>query len=154
MNGARLVAFATHGLLPSDLVCEAEPALALTPGPGNAPADDGLLKASDITALHLDAALVILSACNTAGADGRLSGESLSGLVRAFFFAGGRNVLATHWEIPSKPTVELTTGTIQAAARNGGDWAGGLREAQLKLLQNPATAHPLFWGAFVLVGAG
>ena len=154
LDKARVVAFATHGLLPSDLVCEAEPALALTPGPDNAPGDDGLLKASDITALRLDATLVILSACNTAGADGRLSGDSLSGLVRAFFFAGGRNVLATHWPIPSKPTVALTTGTIQAALKNGGDWAGGLREAQLKLLQDPATAHPLFWGAFVLVGSG
>jgi CHAT domain-containing protein len=128
--------------------------LALTPGPANSPDDDGLLKASDITALKLDAALVILSACNTAGADGRLSGESLSGLVRAFFFAGGRNVLATHWPIPSKPTVQLTTGTIQAALKNGGDWAGGLRDAQLKMMQTPATAHPLFWGAFVLVGSG
>lgn len=154
LDRARVVAFATHGLLPSDLICEAEPALALTPGPSNSPDDDGLLKASDITALKVDASLVILSACNTAGADGRLSGESLSGLVRAFFFAGARNVLATHWPIASKPTVALTTGTVADALKHGDDWAGGLRDAQLKMLQDPKTAHPLLWGAFVLVGAG
>ena len=154
LDKAEIVAFATHGLLPDDLLCESEPALAMAPGKESAPEDDGLLKASDITAMKMNATLVVLSACNTAGADGRLGGESLSGLVRAFFFAGSRNVLATHWPIASKPTVQLTTGAVKAARQHQDDWAGGLREVQLQMLQNPATAHPLFWGAFTLIGAG
>lgn len=144
-----ILAFATHGLLPEDLFCENEPSLALSP---NAQ-DDGLLRASEIVTLRLNASLVILSACNTAGADGQLGGESLSGLVRAFFFAGARNVLATHWPIASQPTVELTTAMARHKAK-GMAWAEALREAKLHLMDNPATAHPFFWAAFSLVGGG
>ena len=151
LANAGIVVFATHGLLPQDLLCEDEPALALTPTP--APDEDGLLKASEIATLRLDARLVVLSACNTAGEDGELGGESLSGLVRAFFFAGSRNVLATHWPIASQPTVELTTGMMAAAAKNG-DWAAALRDIKLKMLAQKQTAHPLFWAAFSLIGAG
>jgi len=144
-----ILAFATHGLLPEDLYCENEPSLALTPDER----DDGLLRASEIATLRLNASMVILSACNTAGADGQLGGESLSGLVRAFFFAGARNVLATHWPIASQPTVELTTGMVRNKAK-GMAWAEALREAKLRMMDNPATAHPFFWAAFSLVGGG
>ncbi len=61
----RVLAFATHGLLPGELACENEPALALTPAA--TAGDDGLLNASDIARLRLDADWVVLSACNTAG---------------------------------------------------------------------------------------
>lgn len=149
IESREILAFATHGLLPEELFCENEPALALTPGEQ----DDGLLRASEIATLRLNASLVILSACNTAGADGQLGGESLSGLVRAFFFAGARNVLATHWPIASKPTVALTTGMARNRAR-GLAWSDALREAKLGMMDNPATAHPFFWAAFSLVGGG
>ncbi len=148
-----VIDFATHGLLPEDLCCEDEPSLALTPGTGGAD-DDGLLRASDVIGLRLNASMVILSACNTAGADGRLSGESLSGLVRAFFFAGARNVFATHWPIASEPTVALTTGMAQRAAGANGNWPEALRQAKLAMMDKPETAHPIFWGAFSLIGGG
>ena len=152
LEKAAIIVFATHGLLPQDLLCEDEPALALTPTPS--PDEDGLLTASEIAMLHLDAGLVVLSACNTAGEDGQLGGESLSGLVRAFFFAGSRNVVATHWPIASGPTVDLTTGMMDAAGKNGGDWATALRDVKLRMLGRKETAHPIFWAAFSLVGAG
>jgi CHAT domain-containing protein len=148
---ADILVFATHGLLPQDLYCEDEPSLALAPGP--APDDDGLLRASEVSAMRLKANLVVLSACNTAGADGRLSGEALSGLVRAFFFAGGRNVLATHWAIASRQTVALTTGMISRAAK-GMPLADALQSAKLDLMNAKDTAHPIFWAAFELVGGG
>jgi CHAT domain-containing protein len=148
-----IIAFATHGLLPEDLFCENEPSLALAPGSPGDLQDDGLLRASEISVMRLNANLVILSACNTAGADGQLGGESLSGLVRAFFYAGARNVLATHWQIASQPTVELTTGMAQKKAQ-GLTWPDALRESKLRMMENPVTSHPFFWGGFSLVGGG
>ncbi len=148
-----IIAFATHGLLPDDLFCENEPSLAMTPGPSVGPQDDGLLRASEIATMRLNAALVILSACNTAGADGRLGGESLSGLVRAFFYAGARNVLATHWSIASQPTVDLMT-TMAGYRKQGMNWPEALMESKLRMMDNAATSHPFFWGAFSLVGGG
>ena len=148
-----IIAFATHGLLPEDLFCENEPSLALAPGSPGDLQDDGLLRASEISVMRLNANLVILSACNTAGADGQLGGESLSGLVRAFFYAGARNVLATHWQVASQPTVELTTGMVQKKAQ-GLTWPDALRESKLRMMDNPVTAHPFFWGGFSLVGGG
>jgi len=147
---ADILAFATHGLLPEDLYCEDEPSLALTPG--SAADDDGLLRASEVAIMRLKANLVILSACNTASADGKLSGEALSGLVRAFFFAGARNVLATHWSIASRQTVALTTGMISRAAK-GVRLAEALQGAKLDLMNAKDTSHPIFWAAFTLVGA-
>lgn len=148
-----IIVFATHGLLPEDLFCENEPSLALAPGSPGDLQDDGLLRASEISVMRLNANLVILSACNTAGADGRLGGESLSGLVRAFFYAGARNVLATHWQIASQPTVELTTNMARNKAQ-GLTWPDALRESKLRMMDNPATSHPFFWGGFSLVGGG
>ncbi len=153
LESKEIIAFATHGLLPEDLYCESEPSLALAPGSPGDIQDDGLLRASEIAMLRLNANLVILSACNTAGADGQLGGESLSGLVRAFFYAGARNVLATHWPVASKPTVELTTGMVRKRAQ-GLNWSDALRESKLRMMDNPATSHPFFWGAFSLVGGG
>jgi CHAT domain-containing protein len=151
----RVLAFATHGLLPGELRCQAEPALALTPPAALTPTDNGLLDASDIAQLRLDADWVVLSACNTAGPDGALGGESLSGLARAFFYAGARTLLASHWAVASRPTVALTTGLFaQVAQAPTLGRAEALRRSQLTLVDAPATSHPVFWAPFVLVGDG
>ncbi len=153
LSKVRILAFATHGLLPGELPCQTEPALVLTPGAGT---DDGLLNASDIARLRLDAEWVVLSACNTAGADGSArGGQALSGLVRAFLYAGSRAVLATHWDIASEPTVQLTTTTFRNYTANpSGGRAEALRKAQLAMIGDPRTAHPVFWAPFVVVGEG
>jgi len=151
----RVVAFATHGLLPGELKCKGEPALALTP-PATATADeDGLLDAGEVAQLKLDADWVVLSACNTAAPDGRLGGQSLSGLARAFFYAGARSLLVSHWAVATQPTVVLTTTLFDAYGKNGAlGRASALRTAQLKLMGEQATSHPSFWAPFVLVGDG
>lgn len=148
-----IVAFSTHGLLPEELHCDNEPALAMSPMADRGVGEDGLLRASEIIGLPLEAELVILSACNTAGADGRLGGESFSGLTRAFFHAGARNVLATHWPIDSRATLSLMKGLAKARAKGAG-WALALRDAKRELADQAATAHPFYWGAFSLVGGG
>ena len=108
-----------------------------------------------MTQLKLDADWVVLSACNTAGPGGELGGESLSGLARAFFYAGARALLVSHWAVASRATVVLTTATFEAQARDAAlGRAEALRRAQSKLADDPDTAHPFYWAPFVLVGDG
>lgn len=149
----RVISFATHGLLPAELRCRTEPGLVLTPPRRATATDDGLLTAGEIAQLDLDADLVVLSACNTAGPDGSLGGEALSGLASAFAYAGARNLLVSHWDVASAATVRLMTGLFEAQARGRGR-AMALREARAALLGDSELAHPAYWGAFVLLGDG
>jgi CHAT domain-containing protein len=153
----RVIYFATHGLLPGELRCQSEPGLALTP-PATAATrtdEDGLLDASEIATLRIDADLVVLSACNTGGGDGKFGGAALSGLAEAFFHAGARSMLVSHWQVPSVPTVGLMTGMFERlGATTSGASAEALRQSQLALAQRSETAHPFFWAAFTLVGDG
>ena len=153
----RVLYFATHGLLPGELKCQSEPALVLTPpaSPAKTRAEDGLLEASEISALQLNADLVVLSACNTAGGAGKFGGEALSGLAESFFYAGARNLVVSHWQVPSAATAQLMVRMFEhwgAELVQGG--AKSLQVAQLKMLEKADTAHPFYWAAFVLVGDG
>ena len=97
---------------------QGEPALVLTPPdkPANAD-DDGLLMASEIAALKLNADWVVLSACNTAAGE-EIGAQALSGLARAFFYAGGRALLVSHWPVYSDAAVRLTTSAFAELERN------------------------------------
>jgi CHAT domain-containing protein/tetratricopeptide (TPR) repeat protein len=153
----RVLYFATHGLLPTTLRCQSEPALVLSPPatPATSRDADGVLDASEIAEFHLNADLVVLSACNTASGAGQFGGEALSGLAGAFFHAGARSILASHWEVPSAQTVQLMTGLFERLGPNlNGGIAEALRQSQLALASNPSTAHPFFWAAFTLIGDG
>jgi CHAT domain-containing protein len=151
----RVLALATHGLLAADLRCKNEPALALTAPATPSELDDGLLDASEVAQLALDADWVVLSACNTAAPDGRLTGEALSGLARGFFYAGARSLLVTHWAVASAPTVTLTTTLFRAYAADPAlGRAEALRRAQRALMDKPETAHPAFWAPFIVAGDG
>ena len=153
LQNYRILTFATHALLPGELDCLTEPALALSPQAGARTGENGLLSASAIANLKLDAEWVLLSACNTAGAGGGLRGEGLSGLATAFFYAGTRALLASHWSVVSEPTVFLTTQTFESFGKAPGRGrAEALRQAQLALLNQPNRAHPIFWAAFTLIG--
>src|SRR5258708_22483402 len=89
----------------------------MTPPETPSDEDSGILTATMIARLHLDADWVILSACNTAAADGTPGAEALSGLARAFFYAGSRSLLVSHWAVASTATVRLTTGIFREIAR-------------------------------------
>jgi len=157
LSDYRIVYFATHALLPHELDCWNEPML-LTSGPAGGTVsdarDDGALLASEIMDLELDAELVVLSACNTAGPDGARSGDSLSGLARAFFYAGARALLVTQWRIPDAPTRALMTRMFEAMTSRPMSTAEALREAQTAMIREPALSHPLNWAAFTVVGDG
>jgi CHAT domain-containing protein len=153
----RVIAFATHGLLAGRAGVDTEPGLVLTPPDVASIADDGLLTSSEIMALKFDADLIILSACSTAGSDGRPRAEALSGLALSFFSAGARNLLVTHWGIPTVPAVEITTGAARAWMENPSlGWSRALQQTQSRLASQasrPEFAHPASWGAFQFVGA-
>lgn len=148
-----VIYFATHGILPGELHCQSEPGLALSPPatPAASTATDGMLEASEIADLKLNADLVVLSACNTAEASDGLGGSALEGLSDSFFAAGARAVLASHWEVPSSATESLMIGTFDPANSARGI-AEGLRQSQLALIAKPQTAHPFYWAAFTLIG--
>lgn len=150
-----VISFATHGLQPGELPGLDEPALAMTLPPGEE--QSPLLTLSDVLGLRLDADWVLLSACNTAGADGEAA-EALSGLGRGFFFAGARALLVTHWPVESSSAMQLVS-ALFAQSTKADSRAQALRQAQLALMRQSAGgafsyAHPLFWAPFALVGDG
>ena len=152
----RLLHFATHGALAGEFTGTAEPGLILNPPETATERDDGYLSASEIADLKLDADWVILSACNTA-AGGADNAEALSGLARAFFYAGARALLVSHWAVYSDATVKLATDMLSATADNSGHGrAEALRGAMLALIDKgaPPEAHPAYWAPFVVVGEG
>jgi CHAT domain-containing protein len=148
----RIVHFATHGLLPRELSCVPEAALLASVSPGAPNAADALVTAATVMDLDLDADAVLLSACNSGG--GAAAGESLSGLARAFFYAGARSLLVTHWYVDDAAATRVVALALHGLSR-GEDLAEALRAAQLDLARNiPEWAHPAFWAGFALVGPG
>lgn len=153
LSDARFVVFSTHGLMAGSTA--AEPGLVLTPPDQATAADDGYLSASEAAQLRLSAEFVVLSACNTAASDGRPGGEGLSGLARAFFYAGARSVLVSHWEVSDAATTELITSSFAALDAPGadvGDRARALQAGMRAVRANRAWTHPAFWAPFTLVG--
>jgi CHAT domain-containing protein len=157
----KVLHFAAHALLPTDLRCQTEAAIVTSPPTGAADAKGALLSSSKLLGLDLDANLVILSACNSGGPGGG-AGESLSGLARSFFFARARSLLVTHWEVSDQVAallVVLTINDMKEKPEHG--VTGSLREAQLGLLDRAASgklpaeiAHPFFWAPFAVIGDG
>jgi CHAT domain-containing protein/tetratricopeptide (TPR) repeat protein len=153
----RVVDFATHGLVAGEVNGLSEPALVLTLPDRPTGDDDGLLTASRIAKLRLDADWAVLSACNTAAGD-RPGAEGLSGLARAFFYAGARALLVSHWPVDSDAAVRLTTGVFsELTAHPGIGRAEALRRSMKALIadrSSPRNADPAVWAPFVLVGEG
>ena len=161
----KIVAFATHGLVPGELDGLTQPALALT-APTVADSDgDGLLTMEEILSLKLDADWVVLSACNT-GAGVVAGAEAASGLGRAFFYAGTRALLVTNWSVHSQSARQLITDLFRRQADDPKLSRGeALQQAMMALMDGPgyvaadgqtefAYAHPLFWAPYSIIGDG
>ena len=148
-----VLSFATHGLLSREAEERTdgritEMALALGAGDG----EDGFLTASEAATLRLNADWVVLSACNTAAGSGD-DAQGLSGLARAFFFAGARAMMVTHWYIDDEVTPALIGDTMERyATRDDISRAQALRQAQLAMLSDREHAHPYYWAPFSVVG--
>jgi len=165
LSGFKILAFATHGLVPGELNGLAQPALALSSPTVTGEEGDGLLTMEEILGLKLDADWVVLSACNT-GAGAGAGAEAASGLGRAFFYAGTRALLVTNWSVHSQSARQLVTDLFKRQAddsRLGRSEA--LRRAMMALVDGPgylnsdgktefAYAHPLFWAPYTIIGDG
>lgn len=156
LRSYRLVHFATHGALAGEVSGSAEPGLILTPPREGTETDDSYLSASEIAGLKLDADWVILSACNTAAGEAK-GAEALSGLARAFFYAGARALLVSHWYVDSNATVALVKGAFEELKSDPKlNRAEALRRSMLVLIDkgSEVNAHPSAWAPFVVVGEG
>jgi CHAT domain-containing protein/tetratricopeptide (TPR) repeat protein len=154
----RVIHFATHAV-----ASNAHPAdsfLALRAGGGQ----DGRLTAAEIAALPIDADLVVLSACR--GAAGRVSGEGMLGLSRAWLGAGAHSLLASVRELPDEAAADMLP-AFYRSWRTSGDAAEALRAAQLSRLKRLRSGqvkmttpfgaitmpeHPSLWSGLVLIG--
>ncbi len=101
-----------------------------------------------IAQLKLNADWVVLSACNTAAED-KPGAEALSGLARAFFYAGARSLIVSHWKVDDRATARLMVETFQTSASDPTlSHAQALRKSMLAMLDHPTSelfAHPRFW---------
>jgi CHAT domain-containing protein len=162
VQGRAVLHFATHAI-----VRDEDPFgsfLALGPTAGGGTGSDGLLTSEEVYALDLNADLVVLSACQSAG--GRVTGDGISAFARAFIYAGTASLVASLWDVADEPTNRLLPDFYRG-------WLGGaskgraLRNAQLRLLRDlragrvridpPAGVvglpeHPVFWAGFALFG--
>jgi len=162
LSDYRIIHFATHGLVTAPRPsCPARPALVTSFGDQDS---DGLLTFQEIFDLKINADLVILSACDTAGAASVAAtreagvssggGNALDGLVRSFIGAGGRSVIASHWPAPDDfdATKRLIGGLF--AAQQGESIADALWATQTKLMDEKQTSHPYYWAGFAIIGDG
>lgn len=162
LSDRKVVMFSTHGLVPGELNGLTQPALAMSSPEVTGDQDDGLLTMDKVIALKLDADWVVLSACNTAAGEGAGS-EAVSGLGRAFFFAGARALLVSNWPVDSVASRQLMTDLFKRQQQNQGlAKSEALRQAMLNQVDQGGMregntmrysyAHPLFWAPFVVVG--
>jgi CHAT domain-containing protein len=162
LSNRKVVMFATHGLVPGELNGLTQPALAMSSPDVTGDKDDGLLTMDKVITLKLDADWVVLSACNTAAGEGAGS-EAVSGLGRAFFFAGAKALLVSNWPVDSVASRTMMTDLFKNQQKaQGTSKAELLRQAMLNQIDQGgmkegnsmkyAYAHPLFWAPFVVVG--
>lgn len=166
LSDYKVVAFATHGLVPGDLDGLVQPALALSAPEVVGGDQDGLLTMGEVLGLRLDADWLVLSACNSGAGEGA-GAEAISGLGRAFFYAGARSLLVSNWPVETTSARLLTTTLFRnQSASPGVGRAELLRRAMIEIIdgagyKDPASgktvfsyAHPIFWAPFTIVGNG
>jgi CHAT domain-containing protein len=149
VTSARVVHFATHGWLDNEHPDLTGLLFSLVDERGVP--RDGMLRLDDIYNLHLDADLVVLSACQTALGK-EMRGEGLQSLTRAFMYAGAPRVIASLWEVSDVATAELMKRLYAGILTRGLSPAAALRAAQLDIARDPRWASPYFWSGFVLQG--
>jgi len=164
LSDRKVIAFATHALVPGDLDGLDQPALALSSPSVMGDNEDGLLTMGEILRLKLNADWVVLSACNTGAAEGKGS-EAVSGLGSAFFYAGTRAILVSMWPVETTSARKLTTGLFRYQQEDPTlSRSRALQKSLLALIDGPGLidqasgkiaasyAHPLFWAPFIIVG--
>jgi CHAT domain-containing protein len=161
LSKASIIAFATHGLVPGEISGLDEAGLVMTPPAVASETDDGFLSASEIALLKLQAEWVLLSACNTAVA----KGYGATSLTDAFFYAGARSVLASHWPVSDDAAALLTSVAIALQKSTPGLSRAEALQLSMRQVRNDTShdrteagqtvatwAHPSIWGPFSIFG--
>lgn len=160
LSSSSVLFLATHGLVAGEFGDIGEPGLVFTPPAEPSLRDDGLLTASEVAALRVGAEWVILSACNTAAGDGRAGAPGLSGLARAFFFAGSESLLASHWPVRDDVAAVLTVRLFELlGAHPELSRAEALQRVEREIRNDArddpylkSWSHPSAWAPFSLIG--
>jgi CHAT domain-containing protein len=166
LSDRRVIVFASHALVPGDLDGLDQPALALSAPSVTGDQEDGILTMTEILRLKLNADWVVLSACNTGAAQGA-GAEAVSGLGRAFFYAGTKAILVSMWPVETTSARKLTTRVFYNQKLDPTlSRSRALQMAAVDLMDNESIieastgkkiasyAHPLFWAPFIIVGEG
>jgi len=161
LAGKTVLHLATHAIVFDDQPLDSFLALSAS---RTSPLGEGHLTMQEVYGMDLQTDLVVLSACSTAR--GKISGDGMVGLTRAFFYGGAPSVMATMWDVADEPTSQLMS-NFYSALQKDHDKSRALRAAQLKLMRalragsvrvntslGPVTLpeDPVFWAGFVLQG--
>lgn len=151
---ASVLLFSTHGLFAGAIEGLDEPALVLSSATGpTTPDNDALFKASEIAQLRIPAELVLLTACDTASSSGEVDAETLSGIVRGFYAAGARNVVATYWTASDGFSAQLAE-PLAAYLSDRKPLSLAVRDSLNAVRQSAdgRYAHPYYWASFGMFG--
>lgn len=154
LNKFDLISFATHAAVSGDLDGFNEPFLVLTPPKQASVLNDGVLSASEISGLDLNAKIVILSACNTASKINEYA-PGFSGLVASFFEAGTKSILATHWPISDKTSSIMINKTIKKVIDKKIGLSQALQETKIEFINGKygdKYKSPVYWASYVIIG--
>ncbi len=147
MGNYRFVHIATHGMINED-----KPNLSgiIFTEPKYDSLEDGILYSGEIYNLHLNADLVVLSACET-GLGTIIQGEGILGFTRGFKYAGAQNLLVSLWQVADQSTADLMVKFYQNVL-NGQSYSTALRHAKRTMIKQKKYSHPVEWSPFVLTG--
>ena len=152
LSNSKYISFASHAIVAGEIMGADEPGIILSPPNESTKKDDGLLTASEIARLKMNADLVILSACNT-GAGDSPSADGLTGLARSFFIAGNKELVVSNWRVTDEYAARLTTGMLDyLTTKENATKAEALQYSINELIDE--NLHPIFWAPFMLVGDG
>jgi CHAT domain-containing protein/tetratricopeptide (TPR) repeat protein len=151
----KIIHFATHAMIDEEMPRRSVVILS----PDAKEGTDGVLQMHEIWNLNLNAQLVVLSACQT-GLGKLVSGEGMISLMRAFFYAGAKNVVVSLWNVDDKSTADLMK-NFYVHMKSGHSQSESLRQAKLDMIRTAksgsgyaAYKDPYYWAPFVLVGVG
>ncbi len=146
----KILHFATHGLM-NETRPELSGILLSLFGRDGTKNDGGFIRLQDVYGMNLNADLVVLSACDT-GVGKEVKGEGLMSLNNAFLQAGAKSVVSSLWKVDDDATKELMTGFYEGLANDNLTTSAALRQAQIKMYNDPRFHSPFYWASFTVEG--
>lgn len=148
----KVVHFATHGLIDEKRPELSGILLSVFDSEGKE-LDGGFVRMQDVFGLRLNSDLVVLSACNT-GIGKEVKGEGVMSINSAFLQAGAKSVVSSFWKVDDVATRDLMTEFYQGLAGDGLTPSAALRQAQVRMFNDPQYRSPFYWAAFTVSGDG